>query len=224
MGGFNPAWFISVAIALVLVVIAARDLSASMRALLDALAVLFFLVGVGGLAYNFHALYKLRWPWVGRQKEGNGKLATLVVATEPGLKISMSGANVFVPDEARDLTGIALDATVWNTGTPTRATEWNLAVIPQGKRPVIAQLTAIPEFLRLGGAINSGVIRGSDALDQKTLAADIGNSPISGKLLFYVPMKQEVVLAPSTRLELSVKDINKKETIIAKRMGDWLHR
>jgi hypothetical protein len=65
---------------------------------------------------------------------------------KPELRLSMSGANVFTPDalDVRSrLTGVALDVKVWNTGAPSVATDWTLAVIPQGKTPVLGQLTEI---------------------------------------------------------------------------------
>jgi hypothetical protein len=145
----------------------------------------------------------------------------------PNLMLSMLGGNVFEPD-AKDmhnrLTGIGINAKIWNTGAPSVATEWSLSVIPEKATPVIAQLTKIPETLRLSGSINSAVIRSSESLEDKTKTAPVQATPVEGTLLFYAPIKREMVLAPSTRLELIVKDIEGKETKITKVMGDWLHR
>jgi len=83
----------------------------------------------------------------------------------------------------------------------------------------------IPDNLRLGGgSINSAVIRASDALDVKTAKDPVAATPADGTLLFYVPLKKPVVLDPSTRLELSVKDIHGSESVARQLMGDWLQR
>ncbi len=148
-------------------------------------------------------------------------------ARQPNLMLSMIGGNVFTPDakDVRDrLTGIGLSAKVWNTGTPSIATEWLLFVIPKNETPVIAQLTEIPESLRISGPINSTVIRASDSLQAKTKITPVQATPVEGTLLFYVAMKREIVLSPSTRLELIVKDIDGRETKATKIMGDWLQR
>ena len=148
-------------------------------------------------------------------------------ARQPKLRLSMAGANIFIPD-AMDMhnrfTGIGINAKVWNTGAPSVATEWLLFVIPENGTPVVGQLTAIPESLRLGGAVNSTIIRASDSLESKTKNTQVQTTPIEGTLLFYVAMKKEVVQAPSTRLELIVKDINGEETKATQLIGDWLQR
>jgi hypothetical protein len=76
----------------------------------------------------------------------------------------------------------------------------------------------------LGGPINSAVIRSSESLPEKTKVTPISNAPVEGKLLFYVPMKLEIVRAASTRLELMIKDMYGTETRVTKLMGDWLAR
>jgi hypothetical protein len=53
MGGFNPAWFFSGAIAVVLVVIATRNLPTNLRITLYALAGLFLLIAVVGIIVDF---------------------------------------------------------------------------------------------------------------------------------------------------------------------------
>jgi hypothetical protein len=140
--------------------------------------------------------------------------------------LSISGGNVFTPEapDVRDrLTGIAINAKVWNTGNPSVATEWGLAVIPKGQIPVVAQLTTIPDQLRLGGPYNSVIIRSSDALNVKTAKEPIVN-PIDGTLLFYVKLQRSVVLDAATQVELSVKDIYGSETVVRQLMGNWLQR
>jgi hypothetical protein len=142
------------------------------------------------------------------------------------LSVLMIGGNVFIPDtsDMQDLTGIALKAKVWNTGSPSVATEWSLTVTPKGKTPVIAQWTQMPETLTLYGTPNSTIIHSSDALDKKTAESPIGDTPIDGTLLFYVKIQKSVVLDPSTRLDLSVKDIHGGTGSDTHLMGDWLQR
>jgi hypothetical protein len=145
----------------------------------------------------------------------------------PELRLSMSGGSVFVPnapDMRSRLTGLALDARVWNTGTPGVATDWVLKVTPKGGEPVVAQLTKIPDRLDLQGPINSTVIHGADELDVRTLRMPISDTPVEGTLLFYVPLDREVVMAGTTRLELTVKDAYGSESGVSQVMGDWVHR
>lgn len=137
------------------------------------------------------------------------------------------GGNIFIPSEkdvCDRLTGISIDAKIWNIGAKSVTTEWILYVIPEGELPVIAQHTEMPDNLFASGQYNSAIIRSSDSLDIKTKYDPVGISPIEGTILFYAKIKQEVVLAPSTRLELIVKDIFGNETKSSKRIGDWLHR
>jgi hypothetical protein len=97
--------------------------------------------------------------------------------------------------------------------------------MPKGAAPSTAELTKIPDMLRLGGAANSAVIRASDSLSEKTLHVPITSCPTEGMgLLFYVRLRQDTVLAPSTRLELAVKDAKGAEATVSKPIGDWLRR
>ena len=145
----------------------------------------------------------------------------------PELRLSVVGARIFTPDgpDVGDRrTGIALDALVWNSGADSFATNWTLRVMPKGAAPSTAELTKIPDMLRLGGAADSAVIRASDSLSEKTLHVPITSCPTEGMLLFYVRLRQDTVLAPSTRLELAVKDAKGAETSVSKPIGDWLRR
>ena len=146
---------------------------------------------------------------------------------KPELRLSLFGGNVFIPDapDVRDrLTGIHLRAMIWNTGAPSVATSWALTVVPQAETPVRGQLTAIADRVRAAGSINSAVIRGADALDVKTRRESISATPVEGDLLFYCEIAKEVVMRPTTRLELAVKDIYGKESVFTQLMGDWLSR
>jgi hypothetical protein len=142
------------------------------------------------------------------------------------LRLSMLGGDVFIPHapDLRTYTGIEIDAEVWNTGAPSAVVKWALMVIPEGKPPVSGQLTIIPKSLSLTGQYNNDVIYGADALDQKTRAKPVSTTPIVGKLLFYVHLEKSVVVAPSTRLELSATDIDERETTVSQVMGEWLQR
>ncbi len=149
------------------------------------------------------------------------------VGEKPALKPTMSGGSIFepgAPDMAKSHTGIAINAKVWNVGGASVATSWALKVIIPGRLPVSGQLTQIPDFLSLSGAINSVVIRGDDALDRKVATEVIGGTPIEGTLLFYVPLPRSAVMTPDTVLKLSFKDILEVQTVKAQRLGDWKHR
>ncbi len=150
--------------------------------------------------------------------------STIVSNVKPDIKLAMVGANVFEPDMAsvHGMTGIALNAKIWNTGSPSVATDWSLFVLTKNTPPIRAQLTGIPDSLRVGGPVNSIVIRSSDSLEEKTKLIDLTQIPVYGYLLFYVKMKRQVVLSQGTIFELCVKDIFGKETKIEQRMSDWL--
>ena len=146
---------------------------------------------------------------------------------KPELKVLICGGNVFTPEipDLRDThTGIALDVKVWNTGTPSVATEWNLNVIVPGRIPVRGQLTKIPDWLRLGGEFNSVVIRSSQSLERMTAASRVDMTPIEGTLLFYVAIKKDTVMQSPVALEVSVRDVFGVETVAMQRMGDWMRR
>lgn len=143
----------------------------------------------------------------------------------PKFTISLLGGNIFIPEEARDITGIALDARIMNAGAPSIAADWKLLVIPKGRTPVLAQYTKVPETLRLGGERSSAVIRGSQSLGELTgrQAVQKGTA-VDGVLLFYVRLPKTEVKAQSTIMEVSVRDIHGAETVTQQRIGDWLSR
>ena len=131
-----------------------------------------------------------------------------------------------MPDapDLRHFAGIALDVRIWNNGVPSPVTEWRLIVIPPGRSPTIAQITEIPDVLRLGGAKNSAVLRTADDLSRKLAHEDVGAKPTDGTVLFYVKLDKPLVMLEETQLELSVKDAFGTETVTKQRMGDWMHR
>jgi len=147
-------------------------------------------------------------------------------STKPELKVLMTGANIFIPnapDMRRHLTGLAIDVRVWNTAKPSIATDWGLSVIAGG-RIVKAQLTRIPDELRVSGTINSTVIHASQDLSMKTSKEPVGNTVQEGTLLFYVNLDKATVVSASTQLELSVKDENGAASTARQSVGDWLQR
>lgn len=147
--------------------------------------------------------------------------------SKPELRLAMSGGNIFTlvaPGLRGPHTGILLNAKVWNVGKPSVATTWALLVFAQDKTPVIAQHGHIPDQLILSGKFSNRVIRASDALDEKTKTTPITEIPIEGILLFYVPLSKSIVLEQTTKLVLSVKDINEFESITEQVVGRWIQR
>lgn len=145
-------------------------------------------------------------------------------AARPELRLIMLGSNVFIPDSAPNMTGIGLDARVWNTGASSIAVSWSLTIMPKGKTPVLAQFTKMPEMLRAGGELNSAILRASDSLEAKTLKEPIKSTPIDGVLLFYVKLPQSVIIDGETWWELSVTDMYGVESTTRKKLGDWIGR
>ena len=142
----------------------------------------------------------------------------------PEFHLAMMGGNVFVPSKAPLLTGIAIDARIWNTGASSIATGWSLQITPNGGMPVKAQLTAAPNRLTATGEFNNFQMSSDEVLDIRTLQTAVGNAPVSGKLLFYVALAKPLVQAADTRWTLKVKDVYEQETTTSNIVGDWLQR
>ena len=140
-------------------------------------------------------------------------------AAAPSLRLSMVGANVFIPDQLPNTTGVAAQARIWNVGTPIVAVSWTLAVMPDAATPTIAPAVEIPDYLRLAGS-HSAVIRSSDAIDTRTREKPVGTDVVSGTVMFLVPLPQEAVVRPSTVWELTVTDANGAEAVSRVRVGD----
>jgi len=152
------------------------------------------------------------------------QLTEVYALQKPELHLTIMGGNVFVPDTVPGWTGIGLNARIWNTGTPSTATSWSMVVIPNGGQRVVAQLTEIPNVLLAKGQVNSAKLLAEDSLETKTISTQIGMTPISGTLLFYVALPQVVVNDPGTVWEISVKDVYEKETTVHLLVGNWLQR
>ncbi|GEM_PF-3810547 len=67
MGGFNPAWFFAVGLAVVLTLIPMRSMPAASTGLLRFVAGVAFLIGLVGLILDFHGAYQLRLPFASRK-------------------------------------------------------------------------------------------------------------------------------------------------------------
>jgi hypothetical protein len=142
----------------------------------------------------------------------------------PKMHTLMLGANVFsqTKSNGQTFTSIALAIQVWNTGKPSIVTDWSLAVIPQGKIPVIAPLIQTPELLKIGGKYNSLVLRGADALDSKLKISKVTTDLITGTLLFCVDLPQDIVLNGNTRFELTATDLyGNQSPPSVKYIRDW---
>jgi hypothetical protein len=104
----------------------------------------------------------------------------------PDFRLSMLGCNIFVPDDAPDLTGIAIETQIHNIGSSSFATNWTLDVRTK-QDTVKAQFTAMPESLTLHGNAGAVVLHASQSLEGKTIATfGDGDAPIRGVLLFWV--------------------------------------
>jgi hypothetical protein len=140
--------------------------------------------------------------------------------------LSIPGGNIFVPDQAKKLTGIALNVSIRNSGAPSTANDWQLWIVPgHNVTPVLAQLTRIPKSLSLGGPINSAVITDDQSLIDKTHQKPVGaGEVVDGVLLFYTSLSKSTVQGDSTMLRLSAEDISGKVFTAEQRMSDWLKR
>lgn len=141
---------------------------------------------------------------------------------QPRFKLTLLGGNIFVPDQAPELTGIALDLRIWNLGVPSAAHSWRLAIRLANGNAVEAQFTKIPKTLRLKGPGGHVTIKETDSIDEKTKNQDIGRHPIEGIALFYTPTDKASV--ENSEVALSVEDIFGNRTIATKKMSEWLKR
>ena len=138
-------------------------------------------------------------------------------------RLFLPGGNIFIPNIEPGLTGIALDATIVNTGTPSLALDWRLSVIPDVGKPQEAQLTKMPPSLVARGPNNTAHLNSSEALDVSTLSDPLQtNVPRSGKLLFYVKMPKARVM--ESVLELTVTDNNGTRYLVRQDIKQWLTR
>jgi hypothetical protein len=151
---------------------------------------------------------------------GGGVVAPL----RPELRLMIQGANVFIPDLQPTWTGIGVDARIWNTGKPSIVTGWSMTIIPNGKPPIVAQLTQMPNVLTAHGPFNSSRLLAENSLELKTKDTPVETMPVSGALLFYVALLKDIVQASDTKWEIVANDIYEKETRVSHLVGDWLQR
>jgi hypothetical protein len=144
-------------------------------------------------------------------------------SARPSFRLLLQGANIFIPDTEPNLTGIALDVIITNTGAPSVALDWSLSVVPSTGSPKAAQLTKMPKSLVARGPSNTAYINSSESLEESTLTDSLEtNIPRSGKLLFYIALPKQAVM--DSVLELSVTDVKGNHFLVRQKTSEWLHR
>jgi hypothetical protein len=143
----------------------------------------------------------------------------------PELRALVDGANIFIPDarDMRNVSGIALDVKIWNTGRPSAVVDYRLVIYPKVGNRVIGQITKIPDHFNATGKYNSLSMGAADDLSMKTIAK-VGNDIIIGKLLFYANIQKQLIEDANTEIELYFADDTGSATKIKKRIGDWMAR
>lgn len=142
--------------------------------------------------------------------------------TQTNLKLQMTGAHVFEPDDARlrGSTGLALRTKIWNLGTPSAIVVWSLRVTAPSQESAECAALAMPERLDLKGEPNV-TLRADCSLLARTETDAVGLAPIVGYLLFYFAMAKPVILQQDSRLALTVRDVFGVSTTATQRIGDW---
>lgn len=141
-------------------------------------------------------------------------------AVKPAIKLFMMGGNIFSSAlNGEPMTGIAIDARVWNVGNPAAIVRWRLEIIPIDT-PFSCDLSEIPDTLTLNGPVQT-VIHGADALDKRVGVQLVGAAPFQGRLLFYSELPQATVMSPNTRLRLIAEDVYGTEYKTEQLMGAW---
>lgn len=184
-----------------------------------------FLVSLIVISASFLLIAGAAHKWQSIPRAANYLPKTLRSATTeaPEFRINLLGANIFESTGNSDITGILIDARIWNTGKPSIITEIELTLIVEGNAPILAQFTKMPNRLDLSGQ-NAGnsVLAERDDLERIVTSAAIGATLVEGKALFYAHVPKLKVLHPNTRFEFSVRDLYRKQTTVSKTMNEWL--
>jgi hypothetical protein len=199
------------------------------------IAVVIVCVGTWGVAYthyspmlsnrNAEIQYLSQQNMDYREKLGRALSTEPQSRRRPKLMLAMTGVDVSLTDPNNThehLTGIGINVKLWNTGAPSVATEWLLYIVPEGGAPLLAQSVQVQEPIRADGPIGSYILREPESFEVRTKTSPVQSTPVEGKLFFNVAMKRDLVLAPTTRLDLIVKDVDSKETKATKYMAEWL--
>jgi len=175
-----------------------------------------------GLLGHKDALIKTLQDQLQSAKSGSAPLPAVQVSPA-SFRLLIPGANIFIPEQAPHLTGIALDVIVTNTGKPSVALDWKLSVIPKVGLPQLAQLTKMPTSLVARGEHNTAHISASESLVDSTQNDPLQtDTPRTGKLLFYIALPKPDVI--TSVFELSVTDVSGKLFMERKDLNEWLSR
>lgn len=153
-----------------------------------------------------------------RRSAGDGK--PVASSHQPALKLALSGGNIFVPDAAKNLTGIALNTSVWNIGAPSAAIAWGIEVVGANGRRASTHAHAIPPKITLRGAPDCEILSESSLIEKTK--TPVTKEPITGVLLFYVDMPKDQIEHPAATLEVWVTDIFGARTAVKQGMKSWL--
>lgn len=164
-----------------------------------------------------------KWQSIARPANDLPKTQRSATTESPEFRINLLGANVFKPTGNSDITGILIDARIWNTGTPSIITEIELVLFLEGHTTISTQFTTMPDRLNLSGQ-NAGalVLAERDDIERKVTSTAVGASLVEGKALFYAKVTRAKVLHSDTRFEFSIRDIYGKRTTVSKAMNEWL--
>lgn len=177
------------------------------------------------VAFAVAIIVALLWPQHTRQPQITPS-ESVILNNLPMFRLSMLNANIFelprAPNRIDGITGIALDVSIRNGGSPSIATEWKLYVLALGEVPMLAQLTRMSNDLRVSGN-PSVVLAASESLENRTSQTPVHSGElVEGKLLFHIELPKKTILNKTTILKLSVQDIYGNEFSRDHRIGDWL--
>lgn len=178
-----------------------------------------FLSGVGNLLRRGHVEEARKLSETFRVEDSQMGPAILKGPTRPNVGLHIDGANIFVPDENTSMTGIALNAKVWNAGSDTILIDWDLRILPADAPAVAAQITIMPPLISMQ---HGEPIKGSESLLDRLGSRPVPSTPLEGILLFYAKIPKQLVIDPDTVIELCARDIHSNSFTFKHRMGDWL--
>jgi hypothetical protein len=143
--------------------------------------------------------------------------------TEPDLRLAITGWRSFTPKPDDGTTGLIVDIRVWNLGQPSVVTKWSLSVLTkEGPAAETYPSTLQTDFpLNFNNGAISQMVRASEFIETSTCNTPISATPITGKLIFSLPFREEFFTKSVTHMELTVQDIREKRSRATQAVGGW---
>lgn len=135
------------------------------------------------------------------------------------------GANLFLADAEHlrfTTTGMAVIAKVWNTAAETAIIDWSFQVVLQDGTKLNGKRSEIPPAgLTLRGSPDIFIAH-SESLGLKTETQPVPAIPITGRVLFYVPVSKAKAELRTTKWIVGAQDIHERWAYDEQIVGNWV--